>query len=309
MTRGSLSARLVILLLGVTAAGCTQTATSPTAPVSAGTAATRAATDAAADGSTLKASAPAITSPAQGQEIDEKTMTIVVGSARGTYVDAALDLEIEVWKGSVGGGTLVDSTIRPQQAGSTSFTPAGELEGETQYLIRARARLADAFGPWSPVVTVTTIAFVVTPAPGSFGNDQINPFEVVYLHRNIAAWEQTSLVTGLTISSGQICVYHTGAGTFPQSIFGDIFIEGNIWVFAPINGVWYGATWDWLRPGQECKGEGLRDLGPDQIRKPPMDHTWNPAPGTPVCFAMSARARDEVEAGEVRTNIACTTVP
>ena len=143
----------------------------------------------------------------------------------------------------------------------------------------------------------------------SSGADDINPYEVAYLHRNIAGWTQTSTITGITIGSSEICVFHTGAGQFPQSPFGDIDVEGNIWVFAQFGGKWHGATWDWLRPGQECKGEGVNSLGPEQIRVPPMDGGWRPQSGSPICFAISARARDEVEAGLVRTNIACTTVP
>jgi hypothetical protein len=40
-----------------------------------------------------------------------------------------------------------------------------------------------------------------------------------------------------------------------------------------------------------------------------MDGGWKPRPGSEICFAISARARDDEEAGTVRTNIACTTVP
>jgi hypothetical protein len=223
-----------------------------------------------------------------------------------------------------GFSAVATSFLIPQ--GSPTSTGSAQLSPNTQYFWRAQAiaetRAGNMEGPWSSAATFRTGAAPASgggtsggggsTGGGGNGSDQINPHDVTYLHRNIANWAVISTITNISIGDG-ICFHHTGAGQFPQSAFGDpgqeIAVEGNVWVFAPIGGRWYGATWDWLRPGQVCKGETLPALGVDQIRIAPMDHTWNPPSGSPICFAVSARARDSVFAGEVRTNIACTTVP
>jgi hypothetical protein len=250
---------------------------------------------------TLKASAPQILSPTQGQELPPGALTIVAANAAGLYIPVPLDIEFEVWEDTPAPVRVAFTRI-PQFAGTTTtYVVPTSLKGGIRHAIRARAKYGDASGPWSAVISVTPSA--------SVGLDEIDANQVTYLHRNIANWEQISVVTDIRIGASEICVFHTKAGQFPTSIYGDISIEGNVWVFAPIGGKWYGATWDWLRPGQVCKGENTNQLGVDQIRIPPMDGGWRPPSGSPICFAISARARDDVQAGEVRTNIKCTTVP
>jgi hypothetical protein len=143
------------------------------------------------------------------------------------------------------------------------------------------------------------------PGPGPGSADDINPRSIRWLHRDVSGWPITSRITDVSVSSSQICVDHTGAGRFPTSTFGSIQVEGNVWVFAQFGGQWYGATYDWLRPGQVCKGVTGPELGPDQIRIAPMDGSWRgPRSGDSVGFMVSARARDDVSAGAERTNIA-----
>jgi len=297
---------LLALVLSALAATCTQTG-APMAPT--GRTATATTAPAGADDATLKATQPAIVSPAPNAEVTESTVTFVMDNARGVYVDATLSVLVELWKGQPGSGTFVESTVMPQGQGQTSWTPDGKLEGLTEYSVRARATLNNAMGPWSSTVSFTTAALAAAVTQGAFDGDDIDPFQVVYLHRDISDWAKISTMSDVSITPGQICFDHTGAGQFPQSEFGDISVEGNVWVFAEFNGVWFGATWDWLRPGQVCKGESLEALGGEQIRIHPMDGSWVPAPGSTLCFAVSARARDEIEAGAVRTNIKCTVVP
>jgi hypothetical protein len=209
-----------------------------------------------------------------------------------------LEIEFELWDIS-DTARLVASRVMPQDpGGATSWAPGVSLRRDAEHRARARARYDGAAGAWSTPVVFIGKAFL--------GLDEIDAHDVTYLHTNIADWPQTSVVTGITMGPSQICVFHTGANRFPVSIFGEIEVEGNLWVFAPIGGRWYGATWDWVRPGQQCKGENKYQLGPDQIRIPPMN-TWIPESGSPICFAVSARARDGVPAGQERSNIACTT--
>ena len=101
----------------------------------------------------------------------------------------------------------------------------------------------------------------------------------------------TARITNVRITGREICVDHTGAGRFPTSIFGTISVEGNVWILAQFGGRWHAATYDWLRPGQVCKGVTGGELGPDQIRISPMDRSWpGPRSGDSVGF-MVTRAR------------------
>jgi hypothetical protein len=192
----------------------------------------------------------------------------------------------------------------PEAGGRSVGRLAENLVADGTYHWRVRACNDSQCGNWSAVGRFRTAST----------GDEIDASAVRYLHRNIADWDVTSTITDIRIGSNEICVYHTGAGTFPRTKFGSggeprIDVEGNPWVFAEFGGQWYGATWDWLRIGQQCKGESTDALGRDQIRIPPMDSTWRPRSGDTLCFAMSARARDNVVAGTVRSNIACTVVP
>jgi hypothetical protein len=126
---------------------------------------------------------------------------------------------------------------------------------------------------------------------------------VTFLHTNVANWAVTSTVTGVEIGHDYVCVNHTKAGGFPTSIFGDISVEGNVWIFAQFGGRWYGATWDWLRVGQTCKSITAHEFGADQIRISPMDSSWVPRKGDKIGFMMSTRARDGAGAGQERTNV------
>ena len=176
-----------------------------------------------------------------------------------------------------------------------------ELLPLTTYYWRVRGTNGTVVGEWSPTETFRT------PDENA---DAIDPKQVVWLHTDVSDWEVDSEVTGVTITPHEVCVFHTAAGTWPTSEpIGPGELEGNIWIFGFVNGRWYGATWDWLRPGQECKGATAEEFGADQIRIPPLDASWVPRSGDRVGFMMSTIARSADRAGELRSNIAVVTWP
>lgn len=190
-------------------------------------------------------------------------------------------------------------------SGSTAYTWAreggynlsAEFTDQEGFLTRETVRVTVRSGATTPPTDPN-------PPPKSGGADQLDPRQVTWLHRDVSSWPITSTVTDVTITRSEMCVDHSGAGRFPTSQFGTIQVEGNVWIFAQINGRWYGATYDWLRPGQVCKGVTGDELGRDQIRIAPMDASWpGPRSGDTVGFMVSARARDDVSAGAERTNI------
>lgn len=293
-----LSAFLIPVCLAVI--GCSESAV-PTAPNGSRALATVSSSnvDLPAGPNDLKASVPVMVGPAAGATVGGSQLVLQATNSVSTHVAVPLDIEFEVWEVSNDSARFLASRRMAQDgSGITSWAPNVSLARGAEHRARARGWYESSAGAWSAPVVFTGQSFV--------GLDEIDAFDVTYLHTPIADWPQTSVITGITMGPSQICVFHTGANRFPQSQYGEIIVEGNLWVFAPINGRWYGATWDWVRPGQQCKGENKYQLGPDQIRIPPMN-TWIPASGSPICFAVSARARDGVPAGRERSNIACTT--
>jgi hypothetical protein len=128
------------------------------------------------------------------------------------------------------------------------------------------------------------------------------------LHANITNWKVNSTVTGVRFPGGgsQMCIFHTAAGKWPRFRQNGALGEGNPWVFAFINGFWYGGTFEWLRPGQQCKPNITRtNIGP-HVKRSPLSR-WAPRSGEKVGFAMSTPARDGTRTNNSRSNIVMVT--
>lgn len=149
------------------------------------------------------------------------------------------------------------------------------------------------------------------PRTGGNGLDDIDAKAVRWFADcNVSGWPVEERVLDVSISSSEICVDYTGRGTKGTFDIG-IPVDATVWVFAQFNGVWYGATWDHLRPGTFCKAENANSLGSEQIRIPPMDSSWVPRRGDRVGFMVSGGlARRECDPQQVwRTNIQLITWP
>ena len=152
------------------------------------------------------------------------------------------------------------------------------------------------------------------------GGDRPNPHdsdfnlsEVNWIHTDVTDWEENSRITEVNITSNEVAIYHTMAGLWPvsYSVFDDgAPIEGNAWIFAFVDGRWHGATWEWLRPGQQNKSVRAWEFGEDQIRRSPLDISWMPRQGDRVGFMMSTIARTNLRASQnYRTQVFMTTWP
>ena len=124
-------------VLGLTLA-CSKSTPNPSSPSSA----TQAETDAAPDGSTLKAPTPAIVSPTGGGQIVDP-VTLTVSRVSGKYQDVPLTYQFQVRSGST---VVYDSG---GSAGTSHVVPSGALNPDTDYTWRARATYQGAFGSWS----------------------------------------------------------------------------------------------------------------------------------------------------------------
>jgi hypothetical protein len=128
------------------AIGCGKSSQAPTSPSSAagGDA------SAAADGSTLKATAPTPVSPINGTQPD--ALVLVATKSQGKYADLALSYQFQIRSGST---VVFDSQV---VAGSVSgdqvqYTASAALTADATYTWRARAAYQGAFGPWSSDAT------------------------------------------------------------------------------------------------------------------------------------------------------------
>lgn len=144
----------------------------------------------------------------------------------------------------------------------------------------------------------------VPPPPSPPGTDQIDVATVRWLHADVRDWTISSEVTDVTLPGDgrDLCIFHTQAGKWPVYLDGGVQGEGNPWVFANIGGQWYGATFEWLRPGQQCKPVITREnIGP-HTKQPPLS-SWVPQPGELVGFMMSTPARSALRTSNERSNV------
>ncbi len=128
--------------------------------------------------------------------------------------------------------------------------------------------------------------------------------KVTWLHQNVSGWAETSRITSVQVKSGgQICINDTERGRWPTgNPLGSGQLDGNPWVFVKIKGRYYGATYEWLRPGQICKfgHENTKPLSKvyssawrGHINKHPLNR-WVPKAGEVVGFMISGLARHRV---------------
>jgi hypothetical protein len=135
-----------IVVLGFTVA-CGQRPASPVSPTAEGATAP----DAAADGSTLKASTPAPVSPVGGVQVSDP-LTFTATKATGTFADVGMSYRFQVRSGST---VVFDSGAigGVGAGGNVTHTPAATFEPDTTFTWRVRAEYQGAFGSWSPDAT------------------------------------------------------------------------------------------------------------------------------------------------------------
>jgi hypothetical protein len=135
------------------ALACSQNPSSPSAPSSAG----RSNPDAAADGSTLKATAPTPVSPVGGEEIDDLDPDLVITNSTGRFVQGVvLSYIFEVFEE---GELVYQSPPIPQGPdGRTTHEIGIDLDEDEEHTWRARAVYQGRQGPVSTGAAFRTTA-------------------------------------------------------------------------------------------------------------------------------------------------------
>ena len=109
--------------------------------------------EAAADGSTLKVTAPATQSPVNGAQ--PQALTLVAGTSTAQFATAlpSLTYEFQILNA---GGTVIPActTIASPSGSSVTANPTCTIEFDANHRWRVRARMSStAFGPWSAEAT------------------------------------------------------------------------------------------------------------------------------------------------------------
>ncbi len=110
--------------------------------------------DAAADGSTLKVTAPTVVAPTNDLRLDNRQPTMVVNNAQGRFANRPFNYEFQLLND---GGSVVRTQMVVGGTGTTSWAYPEELERDTPYRWRVRARMNDFFGPWSSTARFLTV--------------------------------------------------------------------------------------------------------------------------------------------------------
>jgi hypothetical protein len=149
---------LVFGIVAVTAAAvaCGEKAATPASPSPAVSSETAAA---AADGSTLKATAPALQQPANASTADSLVPNLVVANSTLKYLgDVSLvgTLQYRFVVETTGGASVYSALAIPGAGLTSSRVPSNLLQADTTYRWRARAELGSSVGPWSAYWTFIT---------------------------------------------------------------------------------------------------------------------------------------------------------
>ena len=124
---------------------------------------------AAADGSTLKVSAPVPQSPVNNAEVETLLPPLNAMSSQSEFVSGiALPHEFQVYRVEANGDlTMVDSGTVPLGGEITTHTVQTELIDDTPHQWKARAVFQGAHGPWSEMAAFETNvpAEILTPTP------------------------------------------------------------------------------------------------------------------------------------------------
>jgi len=126
----------------------------PEAPAAPG-GATPDASEAAADGSTLKVTAPTPQSPINNAQLD--VLVLTAGTSTGRFVQGmTFSYEFEIR--NAGGNPVCNSGAIAASGSTVSFTPTCTLDFDAPHTWRVRAVRGSSFGPWSGVANFRSAA-------------------------------------------------------------------------------------------------------------------------------------------------------
>ncbi|MFZ3046256.1 MAG: hypothetical protein WA151_10100 [Desulfatirhabdiaceae bacterium] len=189
-------------------------------------------------------------------------------------------------------------------AGTINYSELKPLTAEFIYFIAALDSVTGQSNIynfiWALIVWLQQFVPDTTPdvVPADFGG-------VVWLHTNVSGWAQTGVLSSVTLTDSTITLNYNKANVWPQ-LSSSQDVNANPWIFVNLDGVWYAATWEWLKTGQTVKA--ITSVSGSHIKMPPLD-TFMPVSGVSYGFMVSGLARDSSRNVYERTNLLMVTWP
>jgi len=176
-----------LVLFGVSAIIATALACSsanpatPVAPTASGPAA-------ATDGSTLKASAPALQSPANGTKLTSQTVVLTAGASTPQFLTGVpLQYRFQVMNSA---GTIVDQAL----ISTTTWTVTAKLADNATHTWRVRAEYLGEAGPWSNTLSFVTVDPAIINDPLTNGTTVGTRIGGAFVS---GGWQSRSLTDGI----------------------------------------------------------------------------------------------------------------
>ena len=110
--------------------------------------------EAAADGTTLKATAPTPQFPVNGQQVELGEIILRVANSQAKFGTASLMYRFQVFNSA--GKLMVNRLVASGKEGTTSLQVTDALEFNAAHTWKCRAEYLGAYGPWSSTATFKT---------------------------------------------------------------------------------------------------------------------------------------------------------
>lgn len=124
---------------------------------------------------------------------------------------------------------------------------------------------------------------------------------IVWLDTDVGEWEITSELS-VSLSSKYITYDQDGTSKWPATYINGGNVSGNAWVFIYKDGLWYGSTAEWMRPGQTVKSR-YHVNGAHMKKYNHFPSSWQPTPGVTYGFMVSGLVRSSHRNARERTQI------
>jgi len=195
---------------------------------------------------------PVALTPADGGRVFTGRPTFTVRNATRTGDAGLLTYDFQVSTTATFASIAASGSVA-EGAMETSWSPTSDLPLGHFYW---RARAVDVTNQVTSAFSASPV-FERRPSTGDFFD--LSTATILLGPGNVASWPVSAQITTASVNLSEVCINHPGLLSWPSTIFFDEpgeLVQGNQWMFAFINGRWYGAAGRWFRPGQACKAAG-----------------------------------------------------
>ena len=190
---------------------------------------------------------------------------------------------------AMGGGVLAAALLAAAGCESWTMSPA-------------ETALADG----TAVTTGTATDGTPTTASGGGSFPAEISGSIKWLNADVSGWAQTANLNA-SVGGGTISMPYDKARVWP----GRSGVNANCWAIVNIGGVWYAATFEYLKSGQQSKPMSVlskTDGKGDHFKVSPLS-SWTPRSGERIGLMVSGLVRGGNRNVQERSNISMVTWP